>query len=174
MTDVLETPAVRKAERALVAAIADLNLQTIKFLANDLGQDTEVFAYNWNDCPMTLAQRVGNTLVGKTDYIRRKNVNAFASAWDAYMLVVESEAKKSGVEGTRSVLTNGHGVSTVRRIAQEELSQRDSSRYEKVKRAVRETVTTECVRETIGQQESQAIYEAIVGGPALPNTAIDI
>lgn len=173
MTDVLQTTAVRKAERRLVDAIASLNLQTIQFLAEELGQDTKVYAHTWTDCPMTLAQRVGNSLAGKTNYMGRKNVGAFASAWDAYMSAVTESAAKGGVYDATE-LTNGHGVRTVRRIAQEELDQRKSSRFERVKQSVREATTTECVRETIGQQESQAIYEAITGGPSHPNTAIDI
>lgn len=172
MTSVLETPAVKKAERALVSAISSLNLQTIKYLANDLGK-SEVYSHTWDDCPMTLAEKVGNTLVGKTSYISRNNVQSFAHAWDHYMSVVREE---NGITHTndKSLLTNGFGVGVVQRLAQEELAQREGSIYQRAKQAVREAVTTECVRETLGQKESEAIYNAIVGGPSNPNTAIDI
>lgn len=173
MTDVLQSPQVRKAERRLVAAIADLNLSTIKYLANDLGK-SEVRAHTWSDCPMTLAQRVGNSLAGKTDYQSRKNVGNFATAWDSYMTVIR-EVNKASTNPDEKYGTIGFGVEVIQGIATEELAQRDSSIYQRAKKVVREATTTECVRETIGQGESEAIYNAIVGGgPEVPNTAIDV
>lgn len=173
MQEILNDPAVRKAERALVSAISSLNLQTIKFLANDLGNGHAVNAHTWNDCPMTLAQKVGNTLMGKTNYMKRDNVAAFASAWDSYMSQVGLAANRASIPHDSEVRTNGFGVQQVRRIASTELAQRESSRFSRMKQSIIDKNTTECARETLSMQESEALLAAIMGTPQAPDQVIN-
>lgn len=158
------------AERRLRKAISGLNLKTIQFLASDLGQGDAVRDSTWNDCPMTLAQRVGNTLIGKTHYQGRTNVQAFATAWDGFM---GTAREYSPVEELHS-LTNGFGVKVVHDLAQAELDSRSTSRIEQGKQRFMERMTTDCARETISQEETDQIWAAILGNPPTEKNVLPI
>lgn len=161
---------IERATKVLSKAIADLNRETIEFLAHDLGKDgSVVHAWTWNDCPMTLAQRIGNTLVGKTDYQNRSNVGAFASAWDSFMTKVSDHYRDA--ESTKQ-LTNGFGVGVVSELARGELRRR-ASRRKSLGDKILEKTTTACVREALAETEIREILVAMGQRyPELPDNII--
>lgn len=156
-TSVASDKQVESATKRLSRAISKLNRETIEFLAHDLGNHT-TYSNTWKDCPMTLAQKIGNSLKGKTEYTSRGNVNEFAMAWDSFM---ETMNDRYGSQAeSREKLTNGFGVGVVQELAKGDLRRRASTRKALGDKIMQRT-TTACVREALAETQIREILVAM-------------
>lgn len=156
-TSVVTDKQVELATKKLSKAISKLNRETIEFLAHDL-QNHTTYSNTWKDCPMTLAQKIGNTLKGATEYKSRSNVTDFAEAWDSFMMLMNDRYGHQA--HSKKQLTNGFGVGVVSELAKGDLRRRAASR-KSFGDKIMERTTTACVREALAEDQIRDILVAM-------------